>query len=291
MLYQEKVMRVLLLIIIFSTLLACASITPFANEIKNKRADIGIACADDKTYWENSSRPFPLMSVFKLHVAVAIMDKINRGELSLNQTIKISAKELETDTWSPMLKKYPASGFNITLRNLLYYMLAESDNNACDILIDRAGGIAAIQKYVHEIGLTNTTIKVTESQMHRDKTLQYQNAATLQDIILLLKKINNKELFAPQLHKELTEIMLQTNTGADKIKKYLPQTVKTAHKTGSSSCINNKKIADNDVAIIKDGNKTYYLAVFVTDSYESDKDNAEIIASIAKAAYKAYVNK
>lgn len=284
-------MRFLLQIIIVSTLLACTQTSPFVNEIKHKKADIGIAIADDMTYWENSSRIYPLMSVFKLHIAAAIMDKVNKGELNLEQNIKISAEELDINTWTPMLKKYPQTGFNIKLRDLLYYMLAESDNNACDILIEKAGGIAAVQEYVQRIGLKNTTIKVTEGQMQKDKMSQYQNTATLEDLILLLKKINNNELFVPILHKELIDIMFQTNTGEDKIKKYLPQTVCVAHKTGSSSRLKNKKIADNDVAIIKDGNKIYYLAVLITDSYETDDTNAEIIAKISKAAYIASVNK
>ena len=76
---------------------------------------------------------------------------------------------------------------------------------------------------MQSIGLKNTTIKVTEGQMQKDKMSQYQNTATLKDLILLLKKINNNELFVPILHKELIDIMFQTNTGEDKIKKYLPQ--------------------------------------------------------------------
>lgn len=285
-------MRLLIRLLIILVLSACTRNLSFENMVKYKNADVGIAFADDAFYHENSSRPYPLMSVFKLHIATAIMDKVNRDELSLNQTIKISAQELDTNTWTPMLKKYPQTGFDIKLRELLYYMLAESDNNACDILIEKVGGVAALQKYVHHIGLKNTIIKVTEGQMQKDKMSQYQNTATLEDLILLLKKINNNELFAPSLHKELMDIMAQTNTGENKIKKYLPQTVYIAHKTGTSSRFQNgKKIADNDIAIIKAGSKTYYLAVLITDSYETDDTNAEIIAKISQIAYEAYVNK
>lgn len=284
-------MRFLLHMTIVLTLWACPQISPFTHEMLHKKADIGIAHADDVSYWANSTRAYPLMSVFKLHIATAIMDKVNRDELALNQIIKISAGELDANTWSPMLKKYPQTGFNIKLRELLYYMLAESDNNACDILIERVGGISALQEYVRHIGLKNTTIKVTENNMQTNKMLQYQNTATLHDVILLLKKINNNELFAPKLHEELIEIMCQTNTGANKIKKYLPQMARVAHKTGSSSRLNGKKIADNDVAIIKYDNKTYYLAVLVADSSETDDTNAETIAAISKAVYKTYVNK
>lgn len=278
-------MRFLYRFLIMFLLSACAQAKPFDDIIKDKKADVGIAFADDTSYWENSSHSYPLMSVFKLHIAVAVLDKVNGGDWDLRQKITVSAQEIDSNTWSPLLKKYPATGFKIELRELLYYMVAESDNNACDVLIDRLGGLDVIQKYVKKIGLENTVIKVTEAQMQKNKSTQYQNTASLKDTILLLKKINNNELFAPRLHKELISIMQQTNTGANKIKKYLPQSIQVAHKTGSSSRINNKKIADNDIAILKNGEKTYYLVVFVTDSLETDDANAEIIATIAKTFY------
>ena len=64
-----------------------------------------------------------------------------------------------------------------------------------------------------------------------------------------------------------------------------------AHKTGSSSRLTDgKKIADNDVAIIKSGNNVWYLAVMAADSRLSDKENAEIIARIAFLIYKTEIN-
>lgn len=249
-------------------------------------ADIGVAFAGTATYWQNSSRKYPLLSVFKLHVAAAVLDKAGRENIALDTELRIAPEELKEDLYSPMLRKYGVRELHLPLRELLYYMVAESDNNACDILIGWLGGTENIETYVHQLGLSQTEIKATETEMNRDVMLQYANRAPLSEIIRLLQLIDGGKLFAPELHRELLAIMVKTSTGTDKIKKYLPSSVSVAHKTGSSSRLSDgRKIADNDVAIIKYDGKTYYLAVMVSDSYLSDKENAEKIASIASLVY------
>lgn len=250
------------------------------------KANIGIGYADDKITYENKSQKYPLLSVFKLHVAVTVLDKINREKLNLENKIKISSADIKENTYSPLREKYGIKNLNLSLYELLYYMVAESDNNACDILIKWVGGIDSVERYIHKIGLPETEIKVTEDTMNHDDMTQYQNRAPLYEILELLKQIDEKKLFSEELHRELLSIMQSTVTGANKIKGYLPQFVNVAHKTGSSSRLQDgKKIADNDVAIINKGNKKYYLAVMVSDSYETDETNAEIIAKISQQIY------
>ncbi len=250
------------------------------------KANIGIGYADDKITYENKSQKYPLLSVFKLHVAVTVLDKINREKLNLENKIKISSADIKENTYSPLREKYGIKNLNLSLYELLYYMVAESDNNACDILIKWVGGIDSVERYIHAIGLSETEIKVTEDIMNRADMTQYQNRAPLYEILELLKQIDEKKLFSEELHRELLSIMQSTVTGANKIKGYLPQFVNVAHKTGSSSRLQDgKKIADNDVAIINKGNKKYYLAVMVSDSYETDETNAEIIAKISQQIY------
>lgn len=254
-----------------------------AAAVSGSKADIGIAYADSSGYWQNSTRKYPLLSVFKLHVAVAVLAWADKENKPLDTLINVSAAEINKDMYSPMLQKYGVENFSLPLRELLRYMVAESDNNACDILIRRLGGIKAVAAYIRKIGLPETEIKVTEAEMNENVMLQYANRAPLSEIIKLLQLIQNEKLFSAALHKELLKIMTQTSTGADKIKKYLPEDMIVAHKTGSSYRLpNGQKIADNDVAIIKNSYDISYLAVMVADSSASDKENAETIARIAK---------
>ena len=262
-----------------------AKIVEKASE--GKKADIGVAVAAPGIHWQNADRKYPLLSVFKLHVAAAVLDKADKSHIPLEKAIQVAKTDMNRDLYSPMLQKYGPDRHDFSLRELLYYMVAESDNNACDILIKWLGGIKQVENYAHQIGLLQTEIVVDETGMNRDINLQYANRAPLEEIILLLRLIDEKKLFSAEIHRELAYIMGKTATGADKIKKYLPPEVSVKHKTGSSSRLKNGiKIADNDVAIIQSGAVKYYLAVMVSDSSESDKANAEIIAQISAAIYR-----
>lgn len=257
-----------------------------SEQYSGYKANIGIGYADNQVTYQNNQKKYPLLSVFKLHVAVAVLDKINREKLNLENKINISSADIKENTYSPLREKYGVKNLNLSLHELLYYMVAESDNNACDILIKWVGGTDSVEKYIHAIGLPETEIKVTEDIMNRADMTQYQNRAPLHEILALLKMIDENKLFSEELHKELLSIMQSTVTGANKIKGYLPKYVNVAHKTGSASRLQDgKKIADNDAAIIKVGNKKYYLAIMVSDSYESDETNAEIIAKISQQIY------
>lgn len=257
-----------------------------SEQYSDYKANIGIGYADSQITYRNNSKKYPLLSVFKLHIAVVVLDKVNREKLNLDTKLEILQTDIKENTYSPLREKYGTNDIELSLREILYYMVSESDNNACDILINWVGGIDSVERYIHKIGLPETEIKVTEDTMNHDDMTQYQNQAPLHEILALLKKIDEKKLFSEDLHKELLSMMQSTVTGANKIKGTLPKSAKVAHKTGSSSRLRDgKKIADNDVAIISIGNKKYYLAIMVTDSYESDETNAEIIAKISQQIY------
>ena len=100
-----------------------------------------------------------------------------------------------------------------------------------------------------------------------------------------------KELFS---NKELKDFLWQTmidiGNRCQQTERYVAK-AKTVvgHKTGSSDRnADGMKTADNDagLVILPDGRK-YYIAAFVMDSYETDEDNANIIARISRMVYDA----
>ena len=106
----------------------------------------------------------------------------------------------------------------------------------------------------------------------------------------LLRTADEKELFSNKELKDfLWQTMIDTETGANKLKGMLPAKTVVGHKTGSSDRnADGMKTADNDagLVILPDGRK-YYIAAFVMDSYETDEDNANIIARISRMVYDA----
>lgn len=259
--------------------------------LKGKRATIGISVGTDKEILRyNDHIHFPLLSVFKFHVALAVLDKMDRQDTCLDSIVSIKAAQMQPNTYSPLRKRFSDQDFTITLRELMRYSISLSDNNACDILIAYAGGIERIDSYIRRLGIDDFCLSETEDDMHASPEAVYRNWSTPSAMMQLLKIANEQDLFAnKELKNFLWQAMIETETGGNKLKGKLPTEIVVGHKTGSSDRnADGLKAADNDagLVILPDGRK-YYIAVFVMNSHETDADNATIIARISRMVYDA----
>src|SRR5947207_4732695 len=86
---------------------------------------------------------FPMHSVYKLPISMAVLQRVDRGELKLDQQVKVEPSDfVRTGMYSPVRDKYP-DGNELSIAELLRYTICESDVSASDRLIKligRAGG-------------------------------------------------------------------------------------------------------------------------------------------------------
>ncbi|MCD8182433.1 MAG: class A beta-lactamase, subclass A2 [Bacteroides sp.] len=261
-----------------------------ADFLKDKKAAVGVAVLTDKNevVLHGNSVHYPLLSVFKFHVALAVLDKMDRGNIALDSIVHVKVSQLHPDTYSPLRQKYPNQDVDISLKELLQYSISLSDNNVCDILIEQAGGIKQVNDYIKSLGVNDFNLSETEVSMHlAPQESPYLNWSTPEEMVRLLKIADERTLFRPQYKDFLWQTMMETSTGNNKLKGLLPPDVAVGHKTGSSDRTpDGVKIADNNagLVILPDGRK-YYIAVFVMDSRETDEDNAAIIAGVSRIVY------
>ena len=140
------------------------------NTIAGKRAQVGIAVVIDgkDTVTINDDGGYPMMSVFKLHQALAVAHHLDRQGRTLATRIPIRREALLPDTYSPLRDRFPEGGIELSVSELLTYTLQLSDNNACDILFDWAGGTEATEEYIRSLGIGDFAIRATEKEMHDD---------------------------------------------------------------------------------------------------------------------------
>ncbi|MDP5198289.1 class A beta-lactamase, subclass A2 [Flavobacterium sp. DG2-3] len=290
----------------YATLFSLVSFQTFAqtiNElrqelnqiIKTKNATVGISIKgieDKDTLSINGNLKAPMMSVFKFHIALTVLNKVDEGKLSLEQKIFIKKKELKEDTWSPMREDYPEGNMYLTLDKLLRYTVSHSDNNGCDILIDLVGGAKEVQKFINKQGIKDFVIKVNEDQMKTWKNL-YVNTTTPLATTDLLEKFYNGQVLKETTTKYLYQIMVETSRGLTWMKAGLPENTELAHRTGISGTNDaNLRVAMNDIGIAKLPNgKHFILSVYLKEITESQKDTEKIIADIAKATWDYFVAK
>lgn len=260
------------------------------NILADKQATVGVAISTPQGHLTtfNDTVQYPLLSVFKFHVALAVLNKMDIQHTALDSLLTIPAHQLSPNTYSPLYKLKGYEEFEISMAELLTYSVAYSDNNACDILIQYAGGTTAINSYLQHIGVKNTYIAATEKEMNEYTEHQRINQSTPSATLHLMQTFVEKPILSAPYKDFLIETMISTTTGKDKLKGLLPSETVVAHKTGSSNrTAEGIKIADNDAGFIYLNNgQVYYITVFVKDSKEDDATNAAIIAEISKAAYE-----
>jgi len=263
--------------------------------ISGKNATVGISVKsieDKDTLSINGNIKAPLMSIFKFHIALAVLSKVDEGKLSLDQKIFIKKKDLLPDTWSPIRDDFPEGNIYLTLDKLLRYTVSHSDNNGCDILINLVGGTKVIQRFINKQGIKDFVIKVNEQQMQSWENL-YINTSTPLATTELLEKFYKGEVLKESTTKYLYQIMVETSRGLTWMKAGLPEGTELAHRTGMSGTNdNNLRVAMNDIAIVKLPNgKHFILSVYLKNITESQEDTEKIIADITKATWDYFTKK
>jgi len=242
----------------------------------------------------NGDHRYPMMSVFKFPLALAILNKVDKGEIKINQMFHIPKETLDNKTWSPMVADFPNQDLDISLVDLLTYTVSKSDNNACDFLYTKvAGSPAAVNQYIHDSGIKGISIVYTEGEMEKDWALQYKNwckpAASLQ----LLQLLYNQKLLSKASNDFLIKIMREEPVWGKRITVLLPSETELIHKTGSSG-VNSEGItaAFNDIGIITlPSGKHLAISIFMSDFKAPKERGVNVIAAISKEVFDYYAKK
>ena len=262
--------------------------------VQKAAGHIGVAVINLKnhdTVTVNGNDKFPMQSVFKFPLAVAVLNEVDKGKLSLDQKIHINKADLLPNTWSPLREKYPNGNVDVTIDELLTSTVAWSDNNGCDILFRLLGGPKMVDHYIHSLGIDGMAIVATEEEMHADWNIQYRNYCSPYAMAKFLTKFYQDSVLSQKNRDYLWHVMMNTTTGTKRLKGKLPEGTIVGHKTGSSG-ENESGIAaaTNDVGIVILPNKTpVAIVVFVSNSNAKENVRDEVIADIAKAVWDEYL--
>lgn len=260
--------------------------------VSDKNAVVGVAIVGnrgkDKVY-VNGEKRFPMQSVFKFHIGLAMLSEIDKGNFSLDQKVEIRKDQLLPGMWSPLREENPEGG-SFPISKLIEYSVSLSDNATCDALLRLLGGPTAVEDYFKKNGIKHISIKINEETMQGNWDRQFENWTTPKAANEALKKFyeNKKKQLSPKSYDFIWRTMRETSTGPKRLKGQLPAGTVVAHKTGYSGAHKTTGIyaAVNDIGIVFLPNgKHFYISVFVSESKEIFETNERIIADIARATW------
>lgn len=264
----------------------------------------------------NADQHFPLASTFKVAVAGAILAKVDRGELSLDQLIAIDPKMMVDSHGLAETFRHP--GVSVSIRNLLELMLTVSDNTAADVLTGLAGGPAAVTAWLREQGIADIRVDRATAGLIRDfyqlppgpvsetfaaavkadphfEDRGAKPSARFDDdprdngtpmaMAMLLQRLFSGKALSPAGTAFLNEVMERNTTGLARIRGRLPQGTIVAEKTGTIGGTLN----DVGVITLPENAGKLVVAIFIKKSDKPFDDRERAIADISRALYDYYL--
>lgn len=282
---------------------------------------VGIAVRDlqtGETQSLNGDTLFPMASAYKIAVAGRIFALVDAGDLRLDDQLALDPALASEGGIAWMFNR---PGASLSVDRLLELMLQNSDNNATDVLVARAGGPRAITAFVNGLGITGLRVDSdTAHLLYRAMSIhpltgsfrQNADAARRADPQLAVRDMRDLPNFAfateledtstpsamidlimayesgraltPASTGRLFTIMTHCKTGKKRIVGMLPPGTAVAHKTGSLNGIG------NDVGVVRlpDG-RHFAITVFVMKDARGHVSRDRIMAEAARAAYDYFL--
>jgi beta-lactamase class A len=278
----------------------------------------------ERTSFHDDER-FPMQSVFKLPLAVALLARVDAGELRLDEAITIKPQDLRSGPPNALADELPNGGTR-SIQKLFEQMIIHSDNSATDLLLTRIGGAAKVTAKMRELGILGIDVSRSEAELNFDVsgvaspppretwTLQkleslYESvpadqeraamASYLRDprdtstplaMAALLLRVHQRDLLARPSANLLVDTLEKTETGTKRLKAGFPPGTVVAHKTGGSGTFEGVTAACNDVGIVTLPNNAGHvvIAAFLRESRGDSEARDSAIAAVARAVNEAY---
>jgi beta-lactamase class A len=228
---------------------------------------------------------FPMQSVYKLPIGMAVLAQVDNGKLTLDQMVRVEKSDfVHSGQRSPIRDQNP-KGVELSLRELLRYAVSESDGTASDVLL-RLVSVDTVTKYLNELGINEMIVANSEKEIGQNWETQYRNWVSPAASVQLLRSLHERRGISEQSQQLLYKFMIETPTFPNRLKGLLPKTAIVAHKTGSSGSNNGITAATNDIGLVTLPNGHHLaIAVYVSDSPADPETRAKVIAEIAKAVW------
>lgn len=219
---------------------------------------------------------FPSASLIKVPIMACVFMRIKEGRLSLYD--KLTLRRRHRVGGSGSLKWRP-DGTRLSVRELLQFMISESDNTATQMLLE-AVGFGYAQQQFPRLGLVYTGI-FEEGMTIKGGRVSHENYTTAREMNMLMERIYMGELVDKPSSELMLQILRHRKAVASRLAKSLPRGWEIAHKTGLL------RQACHDSAVIFSPNGDYAVTVLTggNGSYKYAKD---FISRLGRVTYRHF---
>src|SRR5688500_73677 len=231
-----------------------------------------------ETFLRNEREVFHAASTMKVPVMLGIFEAVSRGELRLDQPVRVRneftsildgskyALESREDSDAAL---YESIGRDLPLEELVRRMIVRSSNLATNIVIELIGA-PRVMTLMKSIGAND--IQVLRG-VEDDKAYHagMNNTTTAHDLMLVFKTLGERKAISAEASAMMIDILTAQEFN-DGIPGGLPKGTSVAHKTGSITAI------AHDAGLVD----SQYVLVVLTKGFKRTDDAEKVIAEISK---------
>ena len=242
--------------------------------------------ATGSTLLRNEREVFHAASTMKVPVMLGIYEAVTRGELRLDQPVRVRNEFksiLDGSTYALESREdsdaelYDQTGQELPLSELVRRMEVRSSNLATNIVIELIGA-PRVMRLMKEIGAND--IQVLRG-VEDDKAYHagMNNTTTARDLMLVFRTLAERKAVSAEASAAMLEILAGQEHN-DGIPAGLPRGTRVAHKTGSITAIN------HDAGLVFRPDGTQYVVVVLTRGFEKGSDAEKVIAEISRIIWR-----
>jgi len=201
---------------------------------------------------------FAMCSTFKWVLAAAVLDRVDRGVLSLDDRIPYSANDLLDH--APVTSARVAEGA-LPVDDLVRAAVVVSDNTATNLLLAKIGGPEMVTGYLRRCGDGVTRLDRVEPLLNENAPGDVRDTTTPRAMARLMVSILCGDMLSKDSRERLLGWLRACETGRERLRAGLPADWVVGDKTGSGA-----NGACNDVAIVvPPGRKPVVIASYMSD--------------------------
>jgi beta-lactamase class A len=184
----------------------------------------------------NADDPFPTASLIKVPIAVALMDQVAQGQISLDD--RITVLRIEKVPGAGVLQ-FLHDGAEITIRDAAWLMLTLSDNTATNLLLSRVE-LRRVWEAMEKRGFPRTKVHskvfLRLASVAPDSSVKYGlGVSTPNEMAGLFAMLADGKAVSPPADSVLLD-MLDHNEDGQLLQRYVDG-VRAPHKTGATDAV------------------------------------------------------
>src|SRR5687768_13968106 len=132
--------------------------TELAKIVEAAKGRVGVGAVlletGDTAYVDRGGH-YPMQSVYKLPIAMAVLKMVDGGKVKIDQDVSITPDDFVRQGFHSPIRNANPQGIVLPVSEILRFSISESDGTASDVLLDLAGGPQAVTAYLTGIGVSD----------------------------------------------------------------------------------------------------------------------------------------